>query len=267
MKKIKIPQTICLIHERDRVLLGMKKRGFGAGRWNGFGGKVHSDESIEQAAKREMLEECGIEIKELHEVGIINFEFDGKPDMPEVHIFSVTEYKGKPKETEEMLPKWFKETKIPFDKMWPDDIYWMPLFLKNKNFSGYFLFGEGDSILKKELFEEINYQKLIRDRIPEICAADGWAAKTKILKSKEFMTSLKKKILEEAQELNEGKSKENLIEELVDIQEIIDAILEEEKIKFTDFRKKQAEKQKKRGGFKKKLFLIKTKKAQPASLL
>ena len=159
-----------------------------------------------------------------------------------------------------MLPKWFFETKIPFDKMWPDDIYWLPLFLKHKNFSGYFLFGEGDAILKKELYEEINYHKLIRDKIPEICAANGWLAETKILKSKEIIFSLKKKILEEAKELNEGKGKDNLIEELVDIQEIIDAILEEEKVKFSDFRKIQKEKRKKRGEFKKKLFLIKTKK-------
>lgn len=153
MKKNKIPQTISLIHEDGKILLGMKKRGFGAGRWNGFGGKVKSGETIEQAAKREMLEECGIEIKSLIEKGIITFEFDGSPDMPEVHIFQVTKYSGKPKETEEMLPKWFDDKKIPFEKMWPDDIYWMPLFLKNKKFTGYFLFGESDKILKKELEE------------------------------------------------------------------------------------------------------------------
>ena len=34
------------------VLLGMKKRGFGVGRWNGFGGKVHSDETVLEGAKR-----------------------------------------------------------------------------------------------------------------------------------------------------------------------------------------------------------------------
>ena len=44
--------TLLFVVESDRVLLGMKKRGFGAGRWNGFGGKVDLDETIEEAAKR-----------------------------------------------------------------------------------------------------------------------------------------------------------------------------------------------------------------------
>lgn len=44
--------TLAFIRKEDRILLGMKKRGFGVGRWNGFGGKVHSDEMILQAAKR-----------------------------------------------------------------------------------------------------------------------------------------------------------------------------------------------------------------------
>lgn len=44
--------TLLFVVESDRVLLGMKKRGFGAGRWNGFGGKVDRDETIEEAAKR-----------------------------------------------------------------------------------------------------------------------------------------------------------------------------------------------------------------------
>lgn len=41
---------------RDReILLGFKKRGFGAGRWNGFGGKVENGETIEEGAKRYLI--------------------------------------------------------------------------------------------------------------------------------------------------------------------------------------------------------------------
>jgi len=44
----------------SRILLGMKKRGLGIGKWNGFGGKLEPGESIEAAAARE-----------LHEVGVL----------------------------------------------------------------------------------------------------------------------------------------------------------------------------------------------------
>lgn len=103
----------------------------------------------------------------------------------------------------------------------------------------------------------VKYNKLIRDKIPEIVMADGWTPKTKILNSQDFLIELKKKILEEAKELNQGKTHDNLIEELADIQEIIDTILVEKEVKSSEFRKIQIRKRIKRGGFKKKLFLIK----------
>src|SRR3989344_5111757 len=56
-------------------------------------------------------------------------------------------------ETEEMMPKWFHVDEIPFTQMWPDDLYWMPFFLKGMKFKGKFLFGENDAILEKELEE------------------------------------------------------------------------------------------------------------------
>ena len=106
--------------------------------------------------------------------------------------------------------------------------------------------------------KEIIYNKLIRDRIPEIISADGWFPETKVLNKKDFIVELKKKIFEEAKELNEGKDHQNLIEELADIQEIIDTVLKEKQVKLADFRKLQTKKRQKRGGFKKKLFLIST---------
>lgn len=105
---------------------------------------------------------------------------------------------------------------------------------------------------------EIVYNKLIRDRIPEITLADGWISQTKVLNKKEYILELRKKMLEEAKELNEGSGHDNLIEELADIQEIIEAILETKNVKFSEFRKIQSKKRQKRGGFEKRLFLIKT---------
>ena len=87
--------------------------------------------------------------------------------------------------------------------------------------------------------KEIIYNKLIRDRIPEITKADGWISKTRILNKKEYLLELSKKILEEAKELNEGAGHKNLVEELVDLQEIIDAILAEKISSFLSLEKRK----------------------------
>ncbi len=148
------PLTLCIIHEHPRVLLGMKKRGFGAGRWNGFGGKLKEGETIEDAAKREVLEEISVVARDLEKRGIIEFEFQGNPEILEVHIFRVNGFSGTPKESEEMKPEWFHVDQIPYEAMWPDDVFWLPLFLKGKKFKGRFLFGDNDSILEQELSEQ-----------------------------------------------------------------------------------------------------------------
>lgn len=145
--------TLVIIEENGQVLLGMKKRGFGAGRWNGFGGKIEGEESLIEAAKRETLEEAGVEVTKLIEVGIIDFEFVGNPEILEVHIFKALKWQGEPRETEEMKPKWFDIAEIPYEQMWTDDKYWLPLFLEGKRFKAYFLFDENDQVLNYELKE------------------------------------------------------------------------------------------------------------------
>lgn len=148
MKKI---FTLCIIHKDSHVLLGLKKRGFGAGRWNGFGGHVEAGESIEEAARREVFEEAGIAVKSLEKVGVLEFAFDKKPESFEVHLFRANDFEGEPVEGEEMKPRWFHINKLPFDKMWPDDRYWYPLFLQNKKFNGKFLFKDLDNLIEYKL--------------------------------------------------------------------------------------------------------------------
>ncbi|XP_053411581.1 oxidized purine nucleoside triphosphate hydrolase isoform X1 [Nycticebus coucang] len=145
--------TLVLVLQPQGVLLGMKKRGFGAGRWNGFGGKVHEGETIEDGAKRELLEESGLTVDTLLKVGHIMFEFEGNPELMDVHIFCTDSVQGTPMESDEMCPQWFPLDQIPFSNMWPDDSYWFPLLLKKKKFHGYFKFQGQDTILEYTLCE------------------------------------------------------------------------------------------------------------------
>nr|CAD7569503.1 unnamed protein product [Timema californicum] len=172
--------TLAIIRDGGNVLLGMKKRGFGKGKWNGFGGKVELGETIHQAAVRkerllsllatpadsaseevdlfrispllfpldlllysrpvlllynrflvdlifvfhciyspekellhttsapkttgghdvELQEECGLHVDEMDRVGLLEFQFEGDPVLLEVHVFTTTNFKGEPVETD-----------------------------------------------------------------------------------------------------------------------------------------------------------------------
>lgn len=139
-----------LIKDRS-VCLGLKKRGFGKGKWNGFGGKVEEGESMLEGAVREVLEESGVSInpEELKLVAIIEFLFPNGEHL-DVHTYFSRTFEGEPKETEEMKPKWFLFKDIPYAKMWEDDIHWLPRALKGEKLKGVVWFDEAEKIHKME---------------------------------------------------------------------------------------------------------------------
>ncbi|MCL2484165.1 MAG: 8-oxo-dGTP diphosphatase, partial [Firmicutes bacterium] len=120
--------TLVLVKESDKILLPMKKRGLGVGKYNGYGGKREEGETIEEAAIRETFEEGNFTPQNLKKVAINTFELFWKGEwmQQECHIFFADSYVGTPAETEEMSPHWFDVDKIPYDKMWSDDIHWLP---------------------------------------------------------------------------------------------------------------------------------------------
>ena len=153
--------TLCLLLNGNTILLAMKKRGFGVGKWNGPGGKFdhEKDKNISDTAIREVKEEIGVEIKNIKKVGLFHFKFVDKEEWnQDVFLFLCKEWLGEPEESEEMLPKWFDLDKIPYENMWPDDIYWMPHILKGEKIEASFLFGEENKILEHNLkiVEDLN---------------------------------------------------------------------------------------------------------------
>ena len=141
--------SLLFLRKDDQILLAMKKRGFGEGRWNGVGGKVEADETIEQAMIRETQEEIGITPTIYEKVADIRFDeyFKGEPTLMHVHVFTATEWTGQPQESEEMAPKWFSANDIPYDDMWPDDPYWLPEVIEGKKISADFKLDEKDAII------------------------------------------------------------------------------------------------------------------------
>lgn len=125
------------------LLLGLKKRGFGANLINGFGGKVEAGESIASAAQREMLEEAGVKLVDAKLSGVLLYDYPLKEKSLLVFVYRAEKHEGEPCETEEMRPQWVAEEDIDFSKMWADDEHWFAHLLDgSKQFVGCFDFSE-----------------------------------------------------------------------------------------------------------------------------
>jgi 8-oxo-dGTP diphosphatase len=131
------------------VLLIHKKRGIGAGKINGPGGKLEPGESAMQAAVREVEEELLITPLDPEEMGVLRFAF---VDGLHLHctVFVSPDFLGEPTETGEATPEWFAFDDIPYDRMWADDIHWLPGMLSGRKFDAWFEF-DGDTMLSQRI--------------------------------------------------------------------------------------------------------------------
>ena len=126
----------------------MKKRGFGQGKWNGVGGKKELNETITQTAIRETQEEILVKPTSIIHQATIYFYLPHDPSHNQkTSIFIIDQWEGTPAETEEMNPKWFHQSKIPYESMWSDDYLWLPKILNKQNFTAEFLFDETNQII------------------------------------------------------------------------------------------------------------------------
>lgn len=143
--------ALLILRRDDEVLLAMKKRDFGKGYWNGVGGKIMPDETVEQGMVRECQEEIGVTPTSYTKVALHDFVFpDGTADML-VHAFVADQWEGEPTESEEMAPKWFDIKDIPYDQMWQDDQLWLPLVLKGNKLNCRFVFDQDNNMQAAQL--------------------------------------------------------------------------------------------------------------------
>ncbi len=137
--------TLLFVIQDETILLIHKKRGLGAGNINGPGGRLEPGETPIQAAIREVEEELCITAHDVEECGELFFQFR---DGLSIHctVFRAARYTGTPQETDEAIPLWVSCDAIPYDKMWEDDQYWIPLMLDRTPFKAHFIF-DGSAML------------------------------------------------------------------------------------------------------------------------
>ncbi len=134
----------------QRVLLIRKKRGLGAGKINGPGGKMDPGETAAECAIRETQEELGVTARDPVKHGELWFQFvDGLALY--VEVFRAVSWEGEPMETVEAIPLWTSLQELPFEEMWQDDRYWLAeVLVERKHFIGRFLFDD-DTMLTHEM--------------------------------------------------------------------------------------------------------------------
>ncbi len=118
------------------MLLGLKKAGFGTGKWVGLGGHIEEGEKPERAAVREVEEESGLLVPadSLQHMASIEFRFPARPEWDQTaEVFVTSVYQGEALESDEVAPRWFGERELPLSKMWDDAKYWLPLVLAGQH--------------------------------------------------------------------------------------------------------------------------------------
>jgi 8-oxo-dGTP diphosphatase len=131
---------LCLIRRTtaagSEILLGLKKAGFGQGRWVNLGGHIEPGEKPAAAAAREVQEESGLIVSAdvLQHVASIEFRFPWRPSWDQTaEVYLTSSFSGEAAESDEVAPRWYPENALPFDLMWDDARYWMPRVLAGEH--------------------------------------------------------------------------------------------------------------------------------------
>jgi 8-oxo-dGTP pyrophosphatase MutT (NUDIX family) len=146
-----------------KFFLQKKAAKIGAGCWNGYGGGVESNETIESSAIRELEEESGIKGKEesLEKIAVVDFhntKSDGKEFVCQVHFFTLTDWEGTAVETKEMLtPTWFDIHNLPLSEMMPGDRLFVPQALQGEKLHVKVHYGA----FQKQLLKPVEIKPLI----------------------------------------------------------------------------------------------------------
>lgn len=126
------------------VLLGDKRTGLGMGKIVGIGGKLDPGESPCDAAVREVREEVGVELEasDLIEAGVVDYHFPTRPSWSQRStVFVARRWRGEPVQSDEITPRWYSLSDVPYARMWDDAVRWLPGVLRGGSVDARYTFG------------------------------------------------------------------------------------------------------------------------------
>lgn len=150
-------ETIVIVHKKNKIILRLKNsnKKFG-GKWNGFGGGLEKNQTLEECAITETQDETGITPKNLELAGMILFKFPTDEQDHQVYIYRANDYEGKLDNTKDFIQyKEFTKSELTqiYDKMMPADKDWLPLFMDRKLFKGEVMFDKEMKNPKVNIYE------------------------------------------------------------------------------------------------------------------
>ncbi len=121
--------------------------------------QLEAGETITQATIRESQEEIGVTPLIFQQVAELDF-YGGSTDEGQhifAYVFLCTKWEGEPIESEEMAPKWFNKSEIPYEAMWQGDSFWIPKILDGKTIRAVLSFDAHDNLIDMK-FDETTFE-------------------------------------------------------------------------------------------------------------
>ncbi len=224
MKTIHVVAAI--IQEGDRILATQRGHGDYKDGWEFPGGKIEHGETPEEALKREIREELDLEIEVGASLCVVDYDYPGF--HLNMQCFWATIKAGTPVLKEHEAARWLTRAEL-------RSVAWLP----------------ADISVADRILGSIRYNKLVRDRIPEIIRLSGKSCTIEALSDADYIRMLDAKLDEELAEYH----KDHNIEELADLLEVIRAVAIARGYTLEELERFRAEKAAKRGGFEKRILL------------
>jgi 8-oxo-dGTP diphosphatase len=149
--------TLCYIRRDGQTLMVhrvKKANDIHQGKWNGLGGKLEPGETPEECARREILEESGLQAKKLDLKGFLSFPAFARDEDWYAFVFVVDEFEGQLIESDEGDLEWIADGKLTELELWEGDRYFLEWLDRPGFFSGKFVYRNGRYVEHSVAFYE-----------------------------------------------------------------------------------------------------------------